>query len=115
MGKDGMRSIDVDRVRAETVGLNGTIHLNSAGASPSPDCVVDAVTSHLHLEQRVGAIQHRGGDLEVMRGSVVAKGYPKTSYSETACCGHPDLLGKSTPEGCRSSLYAMFWDDLKKD
>lgn len=32
----------------------GVVFLNHAGASPSPDCVVDRVISHLKLEQQVG-------------------------------------------------------------
>jgi len=30
------------------------IHLNHAGASPSPPCVLDAVIEHMELEQRIG-------------------------------------------------------------
>lgn len=50
-----MGEIDVQRVRAETKYCAELIHFENAGASLSPDCVVEAVISHLRFEQRVGA------------------------------------------------------------
>ena len=58
---DGSRDtdggIDVERVRRETPGLARRIHLNHAGASPSPDVVVDTVVDHLRLEAEVGGYE----------------------------------------------------------
>jgi cysteine desulfurase / selenocysteine lyase len=47
-------TIDLDRVRADTPALRDQTFLLSAGASLMPDPVVDAVISHLRLEQAIG-------------------------------------------------------------
>lgn len=49
-----MNEINVQKVRAETRDCNELIHFNNAGASLSPDCVVDEVIDHLRLEQKIG-------------------------------------------------------------
>jgi cysteine desulfurase / selenocysteine lyase len=46
--------IDLSQARAETPGVNHVAHLNNAGASLAPRSVIDAMTSHLELECRVG-------------------------------------------------------------
>jgi selenocysteine lyase/cysteine desulfurase len=47
-------TIDVARVRADTPGTAGVVHLNNAGASLPPRVVVDTIVEHLELEARVG-------------------------------------------------------------
>ncbi|MBO0768840.1 MAG: aminotransferase class V-fold PLP-dependent enzyme [Solirubrobacterales bacterium] len=49
--------IDVDRVRSETRGRPGLIHLNNAGASLSPAPVLGAVVDYLQLEAEVGGYE----------------------------------------------------------
>lgn len=49
--------IDVARVRADTPGLERRIHLNHAGASPSPTPVLDTVIDHLRLEAEIGGYE----------------------------------------------------------
>jgi cysteine desulfurase/selenocysteine lyase len=49
------------------------IHLNHAGASPSPPCVLDTVIEHMELEQRIGgyaAARVRAKDLDQVYDSV---------------------------------------------
>lgn len=65
--------IDVERVRRDTPGLARRIHLNHAGASPSPDVVVDTVVDHLRLEAEVGgyeAAELAAPQLQATRSSV---------------------------------------------
>ena len=54
MTPDLTNEIDVGALRADTPSCAGVIHLNNAGASPSPDPVHHAVTAHLDLERRIG-------------------------------------------------------------
>lgn len=56
-GRNRIEGIDVERVRRDTHGLARRIHLNHAGASPSPDVVVDTVIDHLRLEADVGGYE----------------------------------------------------------
>ncbi len=49
--------IDVGRVRADTPSCRDYVHLNHAGASPSPAPVLDAVIEHLRLEARLGGYE----------------------------------------------------------
>jgi len=53
----GNPSIDVDALRALTPGCEQVVHLNNAGASLSPDPVVDAVVDHLRLEASTGGYE----------------------------------------------------------
>lgn len=54
MTPDLTHEIDVGALRADTPSCAGVIHLNNAGASPSPDPVHQVVTAHLDLERRIG-------------------------------------------------------------
>lgn len=59
--------IDVDRVRADTAGIDHRIHVNNAGASPPPDVVLDAVVEYLQTEALEGGYETaaaRVGDLD---------------------------------------------------
>ena len=44
----------VDRLRDETPGCETTLHFDSAGASPMPTAVYNAIVGHLNLERDVG-------------------------------------------------------------
>lgn len=50
-------SIDVARVRAETLGCDRVLHLNAAGAALPARPVVDAVVGHLRLEEEIGGYE----------------------------------------------------------
>lgn len=49
--------IDIERVRAETIGVKHCNHLNNAGSGLMPDCVVTAVKDYLDLEARGGGYE----------------------------------------------------------
>ncbi len=52
-----MTPLDVDRLRAETLGTRTVNHLNNAGASLMPDPVRETVLEHLDLEARIGGYE----------------------------------------------------------
>lgn len=49
--------IDLQRVRADTVGVDDIIHLNNCGSALPPRCVVDAQVDYLRTEQRMGGYE----------------------------------------------------------
>ncbi|MGW2488144.1 aminotransferase class V-fold PLP-dependent enzyme [Streptomyces sp. NPDC001606] len=50
-------TFDLARARADTPGVEHVVHLNNAGAALAPRPVVDAMTSHLNLESRIGSYE----------------------------------------------------------
>lgn len=52
-----MTPLDIDRLRAETLGTRTVNHLNNAGASLTPDPVREVVLEHLNLEARIGGYE----------------------------------------------------------
>ncbi|MFI0447056.1 aminotransferase class V-fold PLP-dependent enzyme [Actinomadura sp. 6N118] len=49
--------IDIEKVRADTPGSAGVVHLNNAGASLPPRPVTDSVFAHLELEATIGGYE----------------------------------------------------------
>lgn len=52
-----MSDVDVDRVRADTPGVEHVAHLNNAGAALPPRVVTDTVIAHLQLEAAIGGYE----------------------------------------------------------
>ena len=49
--------IDLERIRAETPGLKNGVHLMASGAGLMPDCVIEAIMRHIHLEAEIGGYE----------------------------------------------------------
>lgn len=97
--------IDIDRVRADTPGLDERIHLLACGASPSPGPVLQAITDHLALEATIGGYEAAALESESLDGV----------YSEVASLlgARPDeiaLVENATVGWCHA-FYAL---DLKE-
>ncbi|MGY6501224.1 MAG: aminotransferase class V-fold PLP-dependent enzyme [Acidimicrobiales bacterium] len=68
-------AIDVDAARADTPACERLVHLNHAGASPSPTPVVDVVVDHLRREAEIGgyeAAEESADRVEAVYASVAA-------------------------------------------
>lgn len=52
-----MSGIDVDRVRADTPGVEHVAHLNNAGAALHPRVVTDTIVAHLEREATIGGYE----------------------------------------------------------
>ena len=52
-----LEMIDVDQVRADTLGINQSTHLLACGSALMPKSVVDAVVSHTQLEAEIGGYE----------------------------------------------------------
>ncbi len=50
-------SIDLQRVRADTIGINNRLHLNNAGAALMPTPVLEAMTGYLRREAEIGGYE----------------------------------------------------------
>ena len=52
-----IRAADLARFRAQTPSCARRVHLDNAGASPSPEPVLEAMRAHLALEAEVGGYE----------------------------------------------------------
>ena len=57
MTADGTPEIDLDRIRAETPGVGGPVHLLACGSALMPQPVVDAIVGHTRLEAERGGYE----------------------------------------------------------
>lgn len=66
-------SIDIQRVRADTIGVNHRIHMNNAGAAAMATPVLEAMTAYLRREAEIGgyeAADEQAGRLDAVYASV---------------------------------------------
>lgn len=49
--------LDIDKIRAETIGIAHVSHFNNAGAGLMPQPVLNSMTEHLELEARIGGYE----------------------------------------------------------
>jgi cysteine desulfurase/selenocysteine lyase len=61
-------TIDLQHVRAETIGVNHRIHLNNAGAALVPTPVLDTMTAYLRREAEIGGYEAAGEQADRLDG-----------------------------------------------
>ena len=74
--------LNIERLRAETPGVEHRIHFNNAGAGLMPSPVIDAVKNHIDLEARIGGYEAKdqeNGRIEAAYESVARLIGAKTS------------------------------------
>ena len=52
-----MNKSELDRLRADTPGVENCVHLNNAGAGLMPLPVIDAIKEHIDLEAQIGGYE----------------------------------------------------------
>lgn len=95
--------IDVARVRAETPATAERVFLNHAGASPSPDPVLEVVIDHLRAEARLGgyeAAEMRSEELTSTRRSIARL---------VGCDPDGIALMTSATDAWESAFWSMTW------
>jgi selenocysteine lyase/cysteine desulfurase len=60
--------IDLQRVRADTIGVSHRVHLNNAGAALMPTPVLDAMTDYLRREAEIGGYEAADEQAERLKG-----------------------------------------------
>jgi cysteine desulfurase/selenocysteine lyase len=69
------RELDIDRLRAQTPGCSGIVHLNNAGSALPPAAVTQAQIDHLRLEEAIGGYEAHAraqGRIDAIYDSVAA-------------------------------------------
>ena len=61
-------TIDIERVRAETPGLQHGAHLLACGSALMPQCVIDAVVDHTLLEAQIGGYEAEARQAHLLDG-----------------------------------------------
>lgn len=85
--------IDIERVRADTEGVDEIVHLNSCGSSLPPRAVVDAQVAYLRQEQRRGgyetatAFADRLDDLYAATAEMLGCGSDEVAFQGSAIEG----------------------------
>ena len=88
-------SLNLDKLRAETPGVQDVVHFNNAGAALMPELVLSAQINHLKLEARIGGYEAAAREAE--RCSTV--------YESVA-----RLIGASLPEIALVENATVAWD-----
>jgi cysteine desulfurase/selenocysteine lyase len=95
--------MNLERIRADTPAAQGQSFLYSAGSSLMPNAVVDAMTDHLRLEQRVGG--YAAADQQQARLDAV--------YDSLAALVNADrdeiALVENATVGWQMAFYAFDW------
>lgn len=65
-------SLDIERARAQTPGCSERIHFNNCGAALMPTPVIDALSSHIELEARIGGYEAADAAAEEVEAAYTA-------------------------------------------
>lgn len=82
--------MDIQKLRAETLGVEHCIHFNNAGAGLMPQPVIDAVKGHIDLEAHIGGYEAKDQEnarIEAAYGSVarlIGAKKPEIAFVENA-------------------------------
>ncbi len=93
--------IDLERVRAETPGVEEVAHFNNAGSALMPRAVLDAVVGHLGLESRIGGY-------EAVEAAAEAVARPYDAIAELLNCRREEVaLMESATRAWDMAFYSI--------
>ena len=94
-------AIDLERIRAETPGVQHVVHLMASGAALMPQPVIDAVVDHTNLEARIG-----GYEAHAARSDQLDSVYEDIAALVGASAREIALLENATAAWCQA-FYAL--------
>ncbi|GMG84014.1 aminotransferase class V-fold PLP-dependent enzyme [Paralimibaculum aggregatum] len=101
MAADGTQELDIARIRAETPGIGGPVHLLACGSALMPQPVVDAVIGHTRLEA-----EHGGYEAAAMQAEALEAVYASVARLVGAQPREIALLENATVAWCHA-FYAL--------
>ncbi|MBZ8117839.1 aminotransferase class V-fold PLP-dependent enzyme [Roseovarius sp. LXJ103] len=93
--------MDIERIRRETPGIGGPVHLLACGSALMPQPVVDAIVEHIQLEARIG-----GYEAHAAQDALLERVYDSTARHIGAKRHEIALLENATVAWCHA-FYAL--------
>lgn len=95
---------DVERLRAETPGVEHVLHLNNAGAALPPAPVLEAMTDHLTLEATIGGYEAAAArQKETLR--------PYRALAQLLNCHHREIaVAENATRAWDLACYSLPWE-----
>ena len=90
--------MDIDKIRSETPGCGGMVHLNNAGAALMPAGVVGAIAHYLNIETKFGGYEAQDARQRAIEAAyksvarIIGAGARNIAFMENATAGYMQAL-----------------------